>query len=534
MPGRNPRAWCVLLVALLIILPPVHAAPPPAGVDATPGIAAAGAAGTGASEAVAAPAATAGALAGSATAPIGATAGQAHDRAFRLLEARGVLPRGLPLSPHSLVSRGQLAVWLVRALARPGPVEASPGQALDLATGFGWIPAAWAGDAAAAGRPVTRADLAAIARAVLGPGTGRWPAGSPVPEDLADVPEPARQAALAALASGLLVPAADGRFHGEQEAAAGEIAAWLTRLLELRGVLFDEAGVLVARDPAAHALVVEMDGRDRVVRVDEGAAIYRNGQPADLAALRPGDELRWIWGIQDPPGRSGVIPVALAVDATFTDDAGELVENSWAGRRITVRDLRGRERTYAVEEGAAIFLNGRPATLAHLRAGDRVYLVLRAARGTVRMLDATRADIGGRLLRVDPVHGYLYLETQGAAFQVVAGDAVEVIRAGQQASLAALRPGDRVAVATTAPGIAAYVEAIPAGAADGDDAGEQATEPVPPAPAAAAHPASHPGGREGVARPVSPRRAPRGARGGAITPPPGTITPAAGGEGAGS
>ncbi|HEY8416243.1 MAG TPA: hypothetical protein VIK99_10790 [Thermaerobacter sp.] len=482
MPVRKLRPWCyLLLAALLTVQPHVHAANPEQALPEVPqGMTRAPAAGTGAGDAAAAsspapdPVPPGDAAPGGAATVSHGAAGDPHDRAIRLLMARGVLPGGLPLPADVPVSRAELAVWLARALVRPRPPEAGPAQALELAAGFGWIPADWAGDTAAPGRPVTRTDLAAIARRVLGAGTGRWPEDRPLPADLADAPAEETQAALAALASGLLVPAPDGRFQGEQVAGAREVAAWLARLLELRGILFDDAGVLVARDVQARNLVVEIAGRDRVVAVADGAALYRNGRPATLEALRPGDEVRLVWDESHPPDRPGETPVALAVDAVFHDDEGILGAVSWTGRRIVLRDHRGPGRAYAVEEHAAVFLNGRPATLALLRPGDRVYVVLRAAGGTVRMLDATRVDVTGRLLQIDPVHGYLFLESQGRTVQLVAGDEVDVVRAGRYATLGALRTGDRVAVATAAPGVATYVEATPAGFVPVAPGGEEA------------------------------------------------------------
>lgn len=470
MPVRKLRPWCyLLLVVLLTVQSHSHAAQPEQALpDVPPGMARAPVAPTGAGQsAVSSPAPGPGrsgdaAAAGTATAAHDA-AMNPHDRAIRLLTARGVLTGELSLPADGPVPRAQLAVWLARALVRPRPPETAPAQALQLAAGYGWIPADWAGDAAASGGPVTRADLAAIARRVLGTGTGRWPEDRPMPPDLADAPAEETQAALAALAGGLLAPAPGGRFQGQQAAGAREVAAWLARLLELRGTLFDDAGVLVARDVEARYLVVEIAGRDKGVAVADGAAIYRNGQPAALEALRPGDEVRLVWDDSDPPDRSGETPVALAVDAVFHDDEGILDAVSWTDRRILLRDPRGAGRAYAVEEGAAVFLNGRPTSLALLRPGDRVYVVLRAAGGTVRMLDATRVDVTGRLLQIDPVHGYLFLESEGRTLQLVAGDEVEVVRAGRYATLGALRTGDRVAVATAAPGVATYVEATPAG-----------------------------------------------------------------------
>ena len=134
---------------------------------------------------------------------------------------------------------------------------------------------------------------------------------------------------------------------------------------------------------------------------------------------------------------------------------------------VVVRQAAG-VQTYRPPVGVPVSRDGRQATLADLRPSDTV-TVTSDASGTVVRIDAVSAPLPSRTPGV--VHGVVSAAAGVAGLSVRQADgphayrpapAVPVYRNGKPASLAALQPGDTVAVAIDAAGAVTRIDATSA------------------------------------------------------------------------
>lgn len=141
---------------------------------------------------------------------------------------------------------------------------------------------------------VTRADLAAVMVRLLG--WGEVSARPLAVADAAEVPESVRGEVAVAVERGVVPPRADGTFQPQRPATRAEVAWALDKLMDTlqrydfsRGILKD------IRVGTPTLMVIEDPSRaQRTYRVARAHAVYRNNAPAQLADLRPGDQLLFL------------------------------------------------------------------------------------------------------------------------------------------------------------------------------------------------------------------------------------------------
>lgn len=128
----------------------------------------------------------------------------------------------------------------------------------------------------------------------------------------------------------------------------------------------DDIGVVQTVSTPSRTIVYRgADGSTKQGVLKVGAGIYRNGRPALLQSLRPGDSIYLLFSVFD-----GNIRTVDAVDISLRGNIHTLRLHDG-----TLRILKGPgdSRTITVAPSAAIFLDGSRAGLDELRVGDLVY-----------------------------------------------------------------------------------------------------------------------------------------------------------------
>lgn len=426
---------------------------------------------------------------GAALPPLPDLAGHPLHAAVAALAVRGVVA-GFPdgtFRPNDPVTRGQLARLLVGALAPGGgpgagagaPAGAGPAAArgagpvgpggaeggahagrpwpapsrfADL-TGHWALP--YAEDAAERGvlvgypdgtfrpdRPVTRAEaVVAVARAA------RLRPGGPLPYADADrIPPWAAEWVAAAVGAGLTRDLFGDRLDPARPATRAEVAALAFRLLAARGALHDLAGTVRAWDPDAGRLEVETPAGPVAVRVPPEALTFRQGVPS--RHFWPLDQ---VWVVLAAPGQ------AAYVEARYSEVRGHTVQVQGDAVRF-FQTGTFRAVTVRVLPWARVFLNGQPAALAALQGAQRIALVLDAATGAARLVDAVRYTHRGTVQAVDPEGLTLTLVSpEGQVATLAVAPDARLVADGGPLDLAGLAPGVPV-VAYAPAGTVLYLE----------------------------------------------------------------------------
>ncbi len=228
----------------------------------------------------------------------------------------------------------------------------------------------------------------------------------------------------------------------------------------MRGRVADPAALaaLIARDSAALGTTVPPETRPALIAFLRD--LVAAGAFAEVAAARP-----VIVASSAPRTR-----VRLRGARGLHTAHGAVL--SLGANGVVVRQAAG-VQTYHPPVGVPVYRDGRRATLADLRPGDRV-TVTTDASGTVVRIDAQSAPASAR--RGAVVHGVVSAAAGAAGLAVRQADgphayrpapAVPVYRDGKPVSLAALQPGDTVTVTTDASGAVTRIDATsahPAGA----------------------------------------------------------------------
>ncbi|MEW6397782.1 MAG: S8 family serine peptidase [Bacillota bacterium] len=188
------------------------------------------------------------------------------------------------------------------------------------------------------------------------------------------------------------------------------------------------SGTLEAVRWAGAVYSLSISGQEAPVPVLPGAAVFRNGRPAALTELQPGDRVYALraWA-------SGWVRALLAVRI---DLQGEL--NAGDEGAVVVVPPEGKPSRVEVDPRAAIFLDGRVATLADLQPGDQVGLA-RDGKGRAVYLEAWRR-----------VRGPAEAGTTAGAGRAAATAAAHPLRTPEQAEVPAAAARPRLARAATA------------------------------------------------------------------------------------
>ena len=423
------------------------------------------------------PAARKAASAGTAGAALDPDAGRRAEAVQGLWRALGW---PLPAEPADRpVTRGELAGWLVAALVGPAGEPLPPDRALALAVGMGWVPASWvepagpqaprgsaapvpqapevaapptAGGAGPAGAvpspqvPVTPLDLEDVAARVL---TGAAANGAPNQGGTAGAGSPGGRA------GGTTAPGPRPEEAGRETVRLAEAMPWFLALMDQAGALFDGEGVVTAVDAGAGWVEVDQGGLRRVLLLAE-APVFRNGRRVEPAALRPGDQVRWVEqrpraggvpgvaGPVEPPAGGGSTPAAReAPGAGSTLTRGPSVAAAYVEAyrwtlEGTVRqvDWRAGQLVLALPAGIPSQAAGPPAgAVGATRPGPRRAPVPRAPAPWAAAAGAAAAATG--LLEPEMAGGEMRLELR-------VEDGAPVHLNGRPSRLAALQPGDRV------------------------------------------------------------------------------------------
>lgn len=262
-----------------------------------------------------------------------------------------------------------------------------------------------------------------------------------------DIPDWARGYVHVARSIGLMEGFEEGSFRPNAPVTRAEGATTLFRLLSLRGNVFHLSGTLIRFDPLSRQGVVrDASGRETEFVMSMGAQYYRSGTPSYSGQIRALDQ---VWIVLGTDG------VGTFLDARF-DDA--LVHDLTPIDPNTVKFTgeSSSEQTARLAPGALVFLNGRPAALAEVRAAPVAYLVYDVITGDVRVLDALAVSVTGSLLVVQPTSGDLVLEVNQEVIAFPAADAKYVLN-GEPVNPTELRMGDRLQVVQDQAGAVTYV-----------------------------------------------------------------------------
>lgn len=154
----------------------------------------------------------------------------------------------------------------------------------------------------------------------------------------------------------------------------GELAQILSRVLAVTSALKSLTGQVRAVDPAQGLIQVATGGEIKTMRVSREAIIYREGQPAALAALRPvsNDDFQEIYAILNPWGE-------LAYIEGFYVGAEVIIQRfDPVARTITVSlpAQKNAGQTLALSKDLRVIVGGSAAALELLHAGHRAFVVL--------------------------------------------------------------------------------------------------------------------------------------------------------------
>lgn len=387
-----------------------------------------------------------------------AAAPQWSSRLVDQLRARGLIVSTAP--PETALTRAEAARLLVGALGLSHDardLRLQPSRFYDVPVGEA---ASYIETAAELGlmrgygdgtfgpdAPLTRAQLVAVLVRALGlEGQARDAARAPLSyADASSIPAWAWGYVAVAADKGLVKGFDDGTFRPDAATARGDAAALVVRFMEGRGSLIQRQGTL--EDVASK-------GRIRLggewLALAPNAIFYRNGLAVSVDSLRKGEQVRVIL---DDDGR------VTYLEAEISSISGVLRGVNGQSRQIRVATDDGREVDLAVPAQARVFRSGRPAALADLNPGDKVYGLLDAGRA-VQALDATRIDFEGVLVDARS-GGRPRLVAVGATgfLQAVLDPEAPVFLNGRRVKLEDLRPSDRLGLTRDENGTIVYVEA---------------------------------------------------------------------------
>lgn len=376
--------------------------------------------------------------------------------ALQALRARGVVA-GFPdgsFRPDEPVTRAQLARLLTIALGQEhhlAAVSGVPGRYMDVPVDH-WAAAAievsselgllygYPDGRFAPEAHLTRQELAVVAVRAAGLQAEVAAAGDrPLPfVDWTDVGPWASPSVWVADREGLLPAEADHRYRPRRPATRLEAALVSMRLLARQGALYHLTGAVVRQDLQARTLQVRDEhGRLHDLRIAPDAVVLRDGAAAAFGQFRAGDQ---IWVVQDSTG--AVIMAETHFQAYLARELGV------AGARSVYmrRDGHRLRDAVAVEPGAPVFVNGRAATVADLHGAQIAYVVVNAASGEARAIDAVRYDLLGTVA-YSSLQQLLLVNERGTETWVAVAPDVQIFRSGLRQSAGHVLTGDRVMVA---------------------------------------------------------------------------------------
>lgn len=298
---------------------------------------------------------------------------------------------------------------------------------------------------------VSRAQLAVFLIRTAGLSeTARLQRLEPTPfTDDAAIPEWARGEINMAVRLGLFTGYTDGSFRPSQTITRAEGAVALLRLQEYHGAAYHLAGTLIRfRPDTGEGMLRDAAGNERTFSMSPSAQYYRAGLRVTPTAITRLDQ---VWVVIGNTGQG------LHLEAHFRDLVGRDLDIS--NGAVTVTGPSGELRRFFLQPGALIFLNGPPSELAFTAGATRAYLVLDMVTGEVRVLDAIKPNLVGRLEGIDIPRRVLLIRGPDGQRRVAIGDRTVVELKGQPAQVTDLVPGMAVSMAVKADQEALYLNA---------------------------------------------------------------------------
>jgi hypothetical protein len=403
--------------------------------------------------------------AGTAGATFQDTAGHWANSVVSLLEARGLVSgdEAARFMPDAPLTRGQLAKLLVTGLGH----EADAAQLKGAPTRFADLPAThwaagWVEALAELGvtagypdgtfhpdEPLTRAEAAVLlARAIGLPAETAVPINAPLPfRDTAVIPGWAIRSVQVTVALDLLQGGDSGLFRPNAPLTRAEGSAILYRLMTMQGRLIHLSGTLVDWSPATReGTVRDALGTERKFRMAADASLFQAGRVTSWAGVRQLDQ---VWVVLGPNGEGRYL------EARYRDLVGQDAHVAEWTLNLTVD---GQTQRLAVQPGALIYVNGRPASLAAVEGAAYVYAALDWMTGEVRSIDAIRATNHGTLGEVvgDGPEFYLQIDGEWQLFRLAPGVNPYLLGTGW-APLTALPVGSHIYLEADEKGLVRYL-----------------------------------------------------------------------------
>lgn len=283
-------------------------------------------------------------------------------------------------------------------------------------------------------------------------------AGADLPfADAGSIPDRLQGYIAIAVEKGFVKGYEDGTFRPHKILTRAEWAALLDRLdrqgapvsADGRQVKGTVTGVTVGAAPAI-AMTTPVFPNGVTYPVDDTAVFYKGGQAITIADLAAGDNVivnlspeRTILMVTVHNVARTVAGTVTAYTAPAAGAAGSIAIQGAAGAAAT---------THVVTAGTAVTLDGRPATLADIRVGDRVELTLEGAALTRIAIKAEVRTVTGTLAAVTPGAGGALptLSVTGpnntTATYAVADHATLAEAGGGALTLADLHAGDQLSL----------------------------------------------------------------------------------------
>lgn len=239
-----------------------------------------------------------------------------------------------------------------------------------------------------------------------------------------------------AVRQGLITGLPDGSFRPDATVTRGEGALILGRLLMARGSLYHLSGTLVGLSAESLSLRDAMGQEHQVVLTAETVA-YRGGLQAHPSALQLADQVWVMLG----PGQE-----ARFIEARYQALQGELVEVGSLSVRL-IPEGTSQPVEVALEPGALVFVNGRPATAEDLRRARTVYLALNRATGEARVIDGVHFQLSGLVAGLDPEAGLLTVRTDAGLRELTLAPDAVLMGSGYRIALDELETDDLLLIA---------------------------------------------------------------------------------------
>lgn len=261
------------------------------------------------------------------------------------------------------------------------------------------------------------------------------------------IPPWARGSVSIARIMGLMTGFEDGSFRPAQPITRAEGAAALLRLEEFTGTAYHLSGTLTQFDPATRwGVVRDAQGNERSIQMSSGAQYFHSGVGVSATRVNRYDQ---VWIVLNAQGQG------VFLEARYLDLLGQRPTVQGSTLQLVTG---GVERSFKVQRGAVVFLNGAPAALAEISGAQDVYLALDVVTNEVRVVDAVKTGVQGSFAGAAANNQILLVVNERVVVYRVDLKTVILLN-GQKVTLSELQLEDRVRIAVDAAGLVSYLQA---------------------------------------------------------------------------